>query len=82
MELAVLADEGTMIEKNVKLHLDSISIDAADEGGYIVRCQYEGKKKGEHRYDSKTKLFSSSSQLANALPSMLEEMGVDMDDED
>ena len=84
MELAVLAGgETPMKKKNVKMHLDSLSIEAADNGGYIVRCSYEGG--GGNcigRYESKTKVFATSEKLAAFIPSALEELGVDMDDED
>ena len=81
MKLAVM---GGSSKRNAKMHLESINIEAADYGGFIVRCSYEGKG-GEQEpglYESKTKVFTKASKLASFVEEAMEELGVELDEED
>lgn len=52
--------------KAKKMYLMSVNIEMADEGGFIVRCQFEGKDKdGDKDWDSKTKLFMKAKEVAD-----------------
>ena len=73
---------GSKRKKNVKMHLESLSIEAADYGGFIVRCSYEGRKDSDHQYDSKTKVFTKVSKLTKFVESAMEELGAEMDDDE
>ena len=68
MELATMgAYPGKKKKKSkAKMYLDSLNIELADGGGFIVRCSYEGKRKnGEPEYESKTKLFMKAKEVAH-----------------
>ena len=82
MELMAMVEDGPKFKKNVKLHLGSLNIDAADGGGFIVRCQFEGRKEGDHQYESKTKVFTSTKKLVSFLTEALGDLGIDIEDED
>ena len=83
MKLATMA--GSKSKRNKKMHLESINIEAADYGGYIVRCSYEGDNE-EHDapglYESKTKVFTKASKLATFVEEAMDELGVEMDDDE
>ena len=79
MRLSTMA--GTS-KRHEKMHLESINIEAADYGGFIVRCSYEGRDDGEHQYESKTKVFTKASKLASFIEEAMEELGVEMDEEE
>ena len=80
MKLATMA--GSKSKRNEKMHLESLNIEAADYGGFIVRCSYEGREDGDHQYDSKTKVFTKASKLATFVEEAMEELGVEMDDDE
>ena len=80
MKLATMA--GSKSKRNENMHLESINIEAADYGGFIVRCSYEGRAKGEHEYESKTKVFTKASKLATFVEEAMDELGVEMDDDE
>ena len=80
MKLATMA--GSKSKRNEKMHLESLNIEAADYGGFIVRCSYEGRQDGDHEYDSKTKVFTKASKLATFVEEAMEELGVEMDDDE
>ena len=80
MQLATIG--GSKRKRNEKMHLESLSIESADYGGYIVRCSYEGREKGEHQYESKTKVFTKASKLATFVEEAMEELGVEMEDDE
>ena len=82
MELMAMAEESQKFKKNVKLHLDSLNIDAADGGGFIVRCQFEGRKDGDHEYESKTKVFTSTKKLVSFLTEALGDLGIDIEEDE
>ena len=73
---------GSKRKRNEKMHLESLNIEAADYGGFIVRCSYEGREDGDHSYDSKTKVFTKAAKLAKFVESAMEELGVEMDDDE
>ena len=80
MELKEMA--GSKSKRNEKMRLESLNIEAADYGGFIVRCSYEGREDGEHQYDSKTKVFMKADKLAKFVEIAMEELGVEMDDDE
>ena len=67
--------------KKAKMYLDSLNIELADGGGFIVRCSYEGKRKGgDKEYESKTKLFMKAKEVAHFTSEAIMEYGDDYDD--
>ena len=60
-----------------------MNIEEADEGGYIVRCSFEGKDKdGDHKYESKTKIFTTAAKVSAFVSKAIEEMDSDMEEEE
>ena len=72
MELGAMATGRS--ERKTQMHLDRVSIEAADGGGYIVRCSFEGKdKEGHTQWEEKTKVFLRKTKLAGFLEEVLDD---------
>ena len=78
----LLAEMGTSkpSNKDKPMELNSMQIEPADEGGFVVRCSFEGRVDGEHTYDNKVKVFQTADELAKFLKAKLGEY--DAEDED
>ena len=66
--------------KDKPMGLESLRIEPADEGGFVVRCEFQGRVDGETTWDNKIKVFQTVDEMAKFLKAKLGEY--DAEDED
>ena len=77
----LLAQMGTPSKpKDKPMELESLQIEPADDGGFVVRCSFQGRVDGEGMYESKVKVFQTVDEMAKFIKAKLGEY--DADDED
>ena len=68
-------------KKNKPMELTSVRIEPADEGGFVVRCEFEGRADGAGMYDNKVKVFQTAAELAKFITTKLGEYDAEDDEE-
>ena len=70
-------------KKGTKMHLSSVNIELADDGGFIVRCSMEGKDSdGDNQWDNITRIFSKARSVAEFVSEKIMEYESDEDEMD
>ena len=80
MLLAEMETASKPSNKDKPMELESLRIEPADEGGFVVRCEFQGRVDGEGTYESKVKVFQTVDEMAKFIKAKLGEY--DAGDED
>ena len=67
-------------KKNKPMELESVKIEPADEGGFVVRCEFSGRVDGEHTWENKVKVFQTADELAKFIKKKLGEYDAEDDE--
>ena len=66
--------------KDKPMELESLRIEPADGGGFVVRCEFQGRVDGEGMYESKIKVFQTVDEMGKFIAAKLGEY--DAEDEE